>query len=110
LKPTLNLSVKYRYGSNFPEPAFLLIDGETARLSDQKNQSRVPVYSRLDVRANKSFNYNRWKLTLFGEVLNILGRKNYRYVTQVDTVNRSMSWDKDTMFPFLPIAGVRMEF
>jgi len=43
-------------------------------------------------------------------VLNLLGRQNIRYTTQTDTVNRFVSFDKDTMFPFLPIAGLRVEF
>jgi len=110
LKPSLNLSAKYRYGSNFPLPAFLLVRGEFATLSSQRNQSRPPAYSRLDVRANKAFHFDRWKLTLYGEVLNLLGRKNIRYTTQTDTVNRFVSFDTDTMFPILPIAGLRVEF
>lgn len=36
--------------------------------------------------------------------------KNLRYTTQVDTINRFMSFDKETMFPRLPIAGLRVEF
>ena len=110
LKPTLNIRTKYRYGSNFPAPAFLVVNDEKVTLSDQRNQSRLPAYSRLDVRANKAFNFDRWKLTLYGEVLNVLGRKNLRYEISVDTVNRLMSFDKDTMFPRLPIAGIRVEF
>jgi hypothetical protein len=110
LKPTLNLSTKYRYGSNFPTPAFLLVQGESVTLSSERNQSRPPAYSRLDVRANKAFHFDRWKLTVYGEVLNVLGRKNMRYTTQVDTVNHFLSFDKETMFPFLPIAGLRLEF
>ena len=110
LKPTLNISAKYRYGSNFPAPAFLLITGGRARLIDQRSQSRVPAYSRLDLRANKAFNFDRWKLTLYGEVLNALGHENLRYDISVDTVNRLMSFDKSTMFPRLPIAGMRVEF
>src|SRR5262249_39065137 len=97
LKPTLNLSTKYRYGSNFPVAAFLFIQGESATLSSQRNRSRIPPYSRLDVRANKAFHFDRWKLTLFGEVLNAIGRKNYRYTTQTDTVNRFVAFDNDTM-------------
>jgi hypothetical protein len=110
LKPTLNLSAKYRYGSNFPVPAFLLVQGESVTLISERNQSRPPVYSRLDVRANKAFHFDRWKLTLYGEVLNVLGHKNTRYTTQMDTVNRFVSFDKETMFPLLPIAGLRVEF
>ena len=110
LKPTLNVSSKYRYGSNFPLPAFLLVQGQSTTLSSQRNQSRPPAYSRLDVRANKAFHFDRWKLTLYAEVLNILGHKNIRYTRDVDTVNRTLLFDKDTMFPVLPIAGLRVEF
>jgi outer membrane receptor protein involved in Fe transport len=110
LKPTLNISSKYRYGSNFPLPAFLLVQGGSATLSSQRNQSRPPAYSRLDVRANQAFHFDHWKLTLYGEVLNILGRKNIRYTKDMDTVNRGLSFDQETMFPLLPIAGVRVEF
>jgi outer membrane receptor protein involved in Fe transport len=110
LKPTLSLSMKYRYGSNFPLAGFLSVQGDSVTLSDERNQSRMPPYDRLDLRANKAFNFDRWKLTLYGEVLNVLGRKNFRYSTDVDTVNRRVSFDKDSLFPRLPIAGVRLEF
>jgi len=70
----------------------------------------MPVYSRLDVRANKAFNFDRWKLTLYAEVLNMLARVNDRYTTTVDTVNGRLSINRDSMFPFLPIAGIRLEF
>jgi hypothetical protein len=70
----------------------------------------MPVYSRLDVRANKAFNFDRWKLTLYAEVLNVLARKNNRYTTTVDTVNGRLSINRDSMFPLLPIAGLRVEF
>ncbi len=110
LKPTLNLSAKYRYGSNFPVTAFMKVSGNSVTLSEQRNQSRAPVYSRLDLRVNKAFNFDRWKLTLYGEVLNVLGRKNYRYTVRVNTANRSEALDKGSMFPLLPVAGVRVDF
>jgi hypothetical protein len=111
LTPTLNLSAKYRYGSNFPVAGFLLINpNRSIRLSEQRNALRPPVYSRLDVRANKAFNFNRWKLTVYGEVLNVFARENLRYTVSVDTVNGRVSVDRESMFPFLPIAGLRLEF
>jgi hypothetical protein len=110
VRPTLNVSSKYRYGSNFPAAAFLQIDGDAVTLSDQRSVSRVPAYSRLDLRVNKAFNFNGWKLTVYGELLNALGRSNLRYEIAVDTVNRFMAFDKTSMFPRLPIAGMRVEF
>jgi len=110
LKPTLNISTKYRYGSNFPAAAFLLVNSNSVTLSEQRNRSRLPAYGRFDIRANKAFNFDRWKLTLYGEVLNVLGHKNQRYEITVDTVNRVVSFDKTTMFPRLPVAGIRVDF
>jgi hypothetical protein len=110
LRPSLNLSAKFRYGSNFPIVGFLRFDGTRLVLSDQRNQVRMPAYSRLDIRANKSFNFDRWKLTLYAEVLNVLDRENIRYTTQPDSVNGRLSISRDSMFPLLPIAGIRVEF
>jgi len=110
LKPTLNLSAKFRYGSNFPIPGFLMMQSNRIVLSEQRNQLRVPAYSRLDIRANKAFNFDRWKLTLYGEVLNVLRRENIRYTSEMDTVNGTLSISRDSMFPLLPIAGIRVEF
>jgi CarboxypepD_reg-like domain/TonB-dependent Receptor Plug Domain len=110
LRPSLNVSAKFRYGSNFPIVGFLKYDGGRLVLSDQRNQVRMPVYSRLDVRANKAFNFDQWKLTLYAEVLNVLARRNIRYTTTVDTVNGRLSINRDSMFPLLPIAGIRVEF
>jgi Carboxypeptidase regulatory-like domain/TonB-dependent Receptor Plug Domain len=110
LRPSLNLSARFRYGSNFPIVGFLKFDGTRVVLSDQRNQVRMPVYSRLDVRANKSFNFDRWKLTLYAEVLNLLARENIRYTTQSDTANGRLSINRDSMFPLLPSAGIRVEF
>jgi outer membrane receptor for ferrienterochelin and colicin len=110
LKPTLNLSAKYRYGSNYPAAGFLTITGGPLRLNSERNRSHIPPYSCLDARANKAFNFDRWKLTLYGEVLNVLGRQNFRYVITTDTVNHFVSFDREDLFPRLPIAGIRLEF
>jgi hypothetical protein len=107
---SLNLSTKYRYGSNFPFVGFLKDDNGRVVVSDQRNQMRIPAYSRLDVRANKAFHFDRFQLTLYGEVLNVTNRKNARYTTEMDSTNGRLSTDKDSMFPLLPIAGIKIDF
>jgi hypothetical protein len=108
---SLNVSMKYRYGSNFPIAGFLAFapDGRVV-LSDQRNRIRMPAYSRLDLRVNKAFRFDRWQLTLYGEVLNVLARENMRYTSETDTTNGRLSVDRDSMFPVLPLAGIRVEF
>jgi hypothetical protein len=91
-------------------PGFLLLKPDSLTLSDQRNQSRVLPYSRLDARVNKSVTFDRFKLTLYFELQNVTGRPNHRFTTSSDIVNRFVSVDKDTMLPRLPLAGIRFEF
>ena len=48
-------------------------------LSDVRNQLRMQAYLRTDVRVNKSWTKDKWKMTLFGEVINLTNRTNYIY-------------------------------
>jgi hypothetical protein len=43
-------------------------------LSSTRNDLRVPVYSRLDVRANRTFAWGATRLTIFAEALNLYAR------------------------------------
>jgi len=110
---SLNLSAKYRYGSNVPIPGFYRSDGEDAFfLAEERNRVRVPPYSRLDVRAAKAFFYTRWKMTVYAEVSNLLNRAHYRYSGDggVDVRTGRVFLDRDKLFPILPAAGITVEF
>src|SRR6185369_5654773 len=98
---SLNLSMKYRYGSNSPLAGFYQTVNGAIRLSDQRNQLRMPSYNRVDMRANKAFHFDHLQLTLYGEVLNVLGHKNRRYSANVDTTNGRVSINQDDLFPRL---------
>jgi hypothetical protein len=43
-------------------------------LSSHRNTLRLPAYSRLDLRADRAFNWSGRRLVLFVEVANILNR------------------------------------
>ncbi len=108
---SLNVSMKYRYGTDFPIAGFLARDANgRVLLSDQRNLLRMPVYSRLDLRVNKASRFDRWQLTLYGEVLNILAHDNARWTSTQDTTNGSLSVNQDSLFPLLPLAGIRIDF
>ena len=59
---------KLRVGSNFPIPGYYASLGGVYFVTDVRNTERLPVYSRLDLRANRTFNWSRRRLTLFAEV------------------------------------------
>ena len=107
-----NLSVKARFGSNFPYPGYLEARGFDYYLSTERNRERLPYYGRVDLRANKAFYYSRSKLSLYLEILNVLNRENIRYdhTSGVNSTTRKISFSKDTLLPIIPTAGFVLEF
>jgi hypothetical protein len=110
-RPTMNLSTKVSYGSGFPIPGYLTKTGGLYYITDVRNQLRTEPYLRTDVRVNKSWTKDKWKLTLFGEVINLTNRTNYLFDSFNGYNSRTFqaSVTLDTMFPILPSAGIVFE-
>ena len=111
LTETFNFSGGWRYGSGLPIPGFFREVGSDIRLASERNLIRLPVFSRVDLRANKVFLFKRWKLTLYGEVLNVLNRGNERFVG-LDGIapGGKVFLGRDKLLPILPSAGLAIEF
>lgn len=108
---TFNLSGQWRYGSGMPIPGFFRERGTDLFLSSERNRVRVPDYSRVDVRASKAFLFRKWKLTLTGEVLNLLNRQNQRFAGFEGFGSSGEVFGRlDKLLPILPSAGVVIEF
>jgi hypothetical protein len=108
---TWNLSSELRYGSGQPIPGFFGQDSQGYFLTAERNQTRVPFYNRVDVRLSKAFLFKRWKMTLTGEVLNVLNRHNVRYAGfDFFNFDGRVFGQLDRVFPILPSAGVVIEF
>jgi len=107
----LAVSGKLRIGSNFPIVGYFSGMPEAMRLASERNQVRLPLYSRLDVRANRTFTFERSRLTLFVEVMNLLGRENGG---QSDGFIRLPSLEAvgyvQGLLPRIPSAGFLFEF
>ena len=111
LTGTWNVSSEWRYGSGQPIPGFYRQDAAGYFLSSQRNRTRLPYYSRVDVRVSKAFLFKKWKLTLTGEVLNLLNRKNVRYAGfDFYSFNGRVFGQLDRVLPILPSAGGVIEF
>jgi hypothetical protein len=106
-----NLGAKLRIGSNFPVPGYYRELDDTFFISDRRNEERLPVYARLDIRASRTFTWARGRLTLFGEVINVLDRDNVR--SNPPSID-SRTWQArrlfETMIPIVPSAGILIEF
>jgi hypothetical protein len=83
---------------------------DALKLSSLRNQVRLPTYLRVDLRASRTFTYQRRRLTLFLEFMNITDHTNY---AQADGVIRSNNDAQDftsPLIPFVPSAGLLLEF
>ena len=107
----LSVSAKARLGSNVPAPGYYRQEGEAYYLSQQRNELRLPRYSRVDIRANRTFNWSSGRLTLFAEVMNVFNRDNVRFTPPaVSTASRGVSSLFEQMVPVVPSVGVLFEF
>jgi hypothetical protein len=107
-----SVSGKFRLGTNFPAPGYYgEIDDGSYILVESRNELRLPLYSRLDVRANRTFTWSRRRLTLFVEVMNLLNRDNVRMsIPRVNSATRVVTRLFEEMIPIVPSAGVLIEF
>jgi len=106
-----SLSARMRYGSNFPITGYIAQDPNGYVLSNQRNGTRLPAYSRLDLRADRAFTHRKSRLTLFLEVVNATNHDNYRYNSPgLNTSTRRVTGPIEELFPLLPVAGILIEF
>lgn len=108
----MSANTRFRYGSNRPLLGYF--ERRTAGqffVGTARNTTRVPAYARLDVRADRTYRWGTRRLTLFGEVTNLLGRENLRQVPPfVSTRTGQVFGQFDTMFPRIPSVGMTIEF
>ena len=111
VRPSVNLSLRWSYGSNFPMPGYLTEVGSLYYLTTVRNQLRLPSYQRADVRINKAWTRNRWKTTLYGEVVNLTSHRNYLFgsFNGFTGSTHQAYLTLDRMFPILPSVGLVVE-
>jgi outer membrane receptor for ferrienterochelin and colicin len=106
-----SVSAKLLFGSNFPMPGYWQRRGPLLFAGERRNEVRLPAYGRLDIRANHVFNYTKRRLTLFVEVMNVLGRSNVRWNSPGVALRTGQAFDYlQELFPRMPSAGLLIEF
>ena len=80
-------------------------------MSTTRNELRLPPYVRLDLRANRTFNRPSNRITLFIEVMNVFNRENVRFTPPGVNGRTGQAFGLfESMIPFVPSAGVQVEF
>jgi outer membrane cobalamin receptor len=112
VRPTVNLSMHFTFGSGMPLPGFYRTTSDGYALSQERNALRAPIYQRTDVRLNKDYVHQKFKTTLFAEIINLTDRSNSDFDTAgpFDPVTGRAVINFFSMLPILPSAGVVFEF
>jgi len=108
LKPTINLSGKFLFGSGFPvSSGYGPGPGGGAQLVPVQRQT---PYLRVDVRTDKSWAWASWKLTFYGEVLNLTNHQNRIVTSFAYLQNGGLQTTTAQALPITPTAGLAFEF
>ena len=111
LSPTVRLSGKFAYGSGFPVPSGYVNFKTTPFQFVGLNAARLGDYQRLDLRAEKDWALTRWKLVLYGEILNLTNHYNPRYVALYYAPGgQNNNIITQQGLPITPTAGLAFEF
>ena len=106
-----SLAGKLRIGSNVPAVGYWEERDTEDFVGTRRNEVRVPDYARLDVRASRAFNWHAKRLTLFVEVMNVFAHDNVRFNQPGINVRTRQAFGMfESMIPFVPSAGVLIEF
>jgi CarboxypepD_reg-like domain len=108
LRPTVNMAAKALFGTGFPAVTGLerTPSGGVAPLPVQ----RLPNYFRADFRTDKDWAFRRWKMTLYGEVINLTNHNN-RILNFVDvTPGGQQVVHTLGALPITPTVGLVFEF
>ena len=107
----LSASGRFREGSNYPVQGFWAERDGAFFVGTTRNDLRLPTYARLDLRVNRTFTRRNTRLTLFGEVLNVLDRDNVRQGTPgINPFTFQATHLLEQLFPRTPSAGILVEF
>lgn len=112
LSASVNLSLRYSFGSNFPVPGFFEERNGQYFVSRLRNTARLPVFQRADFRLNKQFERKRWRGVLFVEVMNLWNANN-RTFDSYNGFNPSTGRANISLlrlFPIVPAAGWMMDW
>jgi hypothetical protein len=114
LRPTVNLSGRFTYGSGMPLPGFYQlvpsVPGGYA-ISKNRNTLRAPAYQRTDVRLNKAFAHKKTTTTLYAEVINLTNHNNRDFESPGPYNSSGRTFPNFySMFPILPSVGAVFEF
>ena len=106
-----SVGATFRTGTNFPIPGYLAAGPRGLVVGAERNRVRLPPYARLDVRADRAFERFGHRVTVFGEILNLLNRANAGLAGGfINPATGEATGFTDALFRRRVSAGVVVEF
>jgi len=109
--PTWSCGIKWRYQSGAPYTpvtgTYQDSTGRTRPVYGAIGSERIPDYHRLDLRIQKDFLFDTWKLGFFLDIINAYARNNVAGYEYKDNYTKK---EPVYQLPFLPSIGVHAEF
>ena len=105
------LGLTFRGGTNVPIPGYFLRRDAGLYAGTERNSARLPVYARLDIRAERTFDRGGHRFTLYAETINLLNRGNLGVAdgTILRDTGEAVGFT-EPLLPRLLTAGLRFEF
>jgi hypothetical protein len=106
-----SVGATFRTASNFPIPGYLAATQHGLVVGTERNRIRLPTYARLDVRADRGFERFGHRVTIFGEILNVLNRANAGLADGfINTATGEATGFTDRLLRRRASAGILIEF
>ena len=111
LSSVTTVGATFRAGSSFPIAGYVTRSNGRLLVGNERNQVRLPAYSRLDLRADRQLRYVGRPFTVFVEALNVLNRANVGLAEgSVDPVTGEAIGFTDTLLRRRISVGIVFEF
>jgi hypothetical protein len=111
----INFTWRYHSGDPFTYAQYEKIaDGKWEKKYGAINGNRLPSYHSLDVRFTKNFQFRRWNMSAYLQIMNLYNRNNVEEYSFEQTTDKqdNVSYQRITegFLPILPTFGVNAQF
>lgn len=110
----INLIWRYHSGDPYTKAWYEKVDDKWEKKYGTPNGNRLPPYHSLDVRFTKNYQFNKWSLSFYFQIMNLYNRKNvheYSFLEMTDSEgNIYYQRNVEGFLPILPTIGLNVQF